>query len=337
MADHEPFISNDSDPDNAAGYFAAAREAEANADTVQARTAYRDAKDRDELRFRAPEAFNSTIREAAEAYGATVVDVQAAMDDASPRGVVGSNLMTEHLHPNSDGYIVMADAFYRALRDAGMFGAWPDEVESDATIETAVFSEIDSLLGDYRIKVLKNAWPFQPPGTTGLPEFEAKTESETISRQVYRGDITRPEGLEKLRVLRASQGNIAAAIDVSESLLLSYWFLADPHLAMGDILVSSGRSDEALRHYMTANELSESNVAQRMIGSILLESGRRAEAVEHLERAVQLNRDDTQALYNLSGAYALEKRYEEARQTLARLLELDPGHVGGQRLLGSIP
>ena len=34
---------------------------------------------------------------------------------ASPKAAVGSELMLEHLHPNVDGYFVLADAFHDSL------------------------------------------------------------------------------------------------------------------------------------------------------------------------------------------------------------------------------
>jgi tetratricopeptide (TPR) repeat protein len=337
VGDHEPFISGSANADNATDRFQNARRLERNGDTLQARSEYRSAKDMDELRFRAPEVFNTTIRQAAERHGAVIVDVQAVMDESSPRGIVGDEFMTEHLHPNSAGYVVMADAFYEALREVGMFGTWPSEQQTNATIETVVFSEIDSLLGDYRIKVLRNSWPFRPAGSTGLPEFGTTTEVQKIAFDVYKGQLKRAEGLERLRLLEAARGNFDKAIDVTASLLLQYPFISDPHMAMADLLVSSGRSADALGHYQTANALSESNAAHRMIGSILLQLGRRVESIAHLERAVEMGPTDTQALYNLSGAYALEMRFDDARRTAVLLLEIDAAHAGGRRLLESLP
>ena len=100
----------------AADYFALGQVLESQGDYPRARQAYLAAKDRDQLRFRAPETFNSVIREVAAQYGARVVEVQARLLQAAEHGIIGDDLMLEHLHPNLEGYFLLADAYYEALR-----------------------------------------------------------------------------------------------------------------------------------------------------------------------------------------------------------------------------
>ena len=107
---------------NAAGYFARGRVLEALGRYDEARQAYLAAKDRDELRFRAPEAINDILRQVAAEQGARVVEVREAFHRAARHGIVGDDLMLEHLHPNLEGYFVMGDAFYQALEADGAIG-----------------------------------------------------------------------------------------------------------------------------------------------------------------------------------------------------------------------
>ena len=90
-------------------YYVKAQLLEKSGDHQAARQAYLAAKDRDQLRFRAPEQFNHVIREAATRHNATLVDVQDAFVSASRNGIVGNELMLEHLHPNLKGYFILAD------------------------------------------------------------------------------------------------------------------------------------------------------------------------------------------------------------------------------------
>ncbi len=73
------------------------------------------AKDFDQLRFRAPSAINQQIRQLAARYGAVLVDVEQAFIRQSAQGLVGKSLMLEHLHPNVQGYFILADSFYKHL------------------------------------------------------------------------------------------------------------------------------------------------------------------------------------------------------------------------------
>ena len=86
-------------------------------DAEAARAAFLEAKEYDDIRFRAPEALNKKIRTLAEDFGITLVDVQAMLRTHSPEGIEGATLFDDHLHPNARGYDLMADLFFRALRE----------------------------------------------------------------------------------------------------------------------------------------------------------------------------------------------------------------------------
>jgi tetratricopeptide (TPR) repeat protein len=342
VRDQPPFISGSDGPGSAADYFDQARTLEASGDTQSARQAFLDAKDRDELRFRAPEVFNEVIRSAAEDYGAIVAEVLLQMEAESDFGTVGAGLMTEHLHPNADGYFAMADAFYEAIARAGdqAVGVLSDFVYVDRETAKAnvVFSELDSLLGDYRIRVLKGSWPFVPASVAPTrPKFVTNTEVERVAGQVYTGELGRPAGLERIRHIQLEEGRIDAALESGRALLQRYWFLPEPFLAVGDLLVANGRPEEAFDYYRRSNALEESQIANRMMGSILLNAGRRNESIGYLERAVAMDGRDPRALYNLAGAFALTGRISEARATVERLLELNPRNEAALKLQASLP
>ncbi len=319
---------------DAAGHYA-----EARADLVAA-------KDRDQLRFRAAEDFNRIIREEAARFGAVVVETREALAAASPGGIIGDNLMVEHLHPNVDGYFLLADAFYEALRREGFGDAWDRPVPRATARREVLLTAVDSLHGVLRVRKLMRSWPFQPPGVVdrSLDTLKAADPVEEIALQLARGALKWPEANDALRGYYVAQGDFHNALKVSLAMIQEFPFAAPYYLYAGNALVRLGRLDEALTYFAASNDLEESAPAQRMIGSILLQRGQHAgqrgqmlEAVAHLERAVALQPDDGQSLYNLSGAYALTGQYDLARQTVRRLLDLAPDHRDGQRLLASLP
>lgn len=108
-------------------------------------------------------------------------------------------------------------------------------------------------------------------------------------------------------------------------------------MAAGNVLIQLQRYEEALAYFSASNEYDETAEAHRMIGSILLQQEKRETAIDHLERSLELEPENQQALYNLSGAYALSQQFEKARTTVNRLLEIAPSHQGGQQLLASLP
>ena len=123
------------------------------APAAEARRWFLDAKDLDELRFRAPgEAFNGVIREVAARRGAVVVEAQQRLVRASGQGIIGADLMLEHVHPNLDGYFLLADAASTwGWWDSGLAGAPQVSLPEDQARREMPVSELDRWFGAYKI------------------------------------------------------------------------------------------------------------------------------------------------------------------------------------------
>lgn len=327
-------------------FYARARLLDASGRYNEARAAYLQAKDRDQLRFRASEDFNEIIRDLAAENGAVLVETQAAFIQASPGGIIGANLMMEHLHPNVDGHFLLADAFYEALRRHHLIGDWQHPVPRETARREVLLTPVDSLYGVLRVKKLMAGWPFQPPGVIdrSVDTLRATNPVEDLAFKLSNGDINWQKAHEALQAYYDRRGDHHRALQTALAMIQEYPFAAPYYLLAGNTLLRQQRWDEALTYFEVSNELHESALAQRLIGSVLLQKAQRTQnqaevqnAITHLERALALNPKDVPGLYNLSGAYALTGQYEKARETIARLLTLAPNHAEGQRLLASLP
>ena len=86
-------------------------------DTALARVAFLSAKDRDEIRFRAPEALNEVIDAFAEEGLVTEVDLAPVAQAYSLSGIEDEWFFADHLHPNVIGYNAFGERFFEALRN----------------------------------------------------------------------------------------------------------------------------------------------------------------------------------------------------------------------------
>src|SRR3989304_4457476 len=112
-----PFKSIKSeDYQRADSVFFRACELEKEGKFYEAREAYYLAKDIDVIRFRAPEDLNYAIYDICSKYKVPVLGMKKIFEQHSPKGIIGYNLILEHLHPNVDGYFLMADAFFNEMR-----------------------------------------------------------------------------------------------------------------------------------------------------------------------------------------------------------------------------
>jgi tetratricopeptide (TPR) repeat protein len=342
----------------AAPFYALGRLSDARGDPARARVYYRAAKERDQLRFRAPEGINR--------HGATVVETQQALERAAPGGVVGRTLMLEHLHPNVEGYFLIADAFYEALRKKRMIGPWEAAVPAEQARREVPVTPVDSLVGLFRADRLLSGWPFQPAGKGVTPVVDTlrpRTPEEQLAQALVRGTLPWPEAMDRLRAHYESTGNHEQALHVARAMAQEYRAEAEPYMEAARIALTLGRHEEALRYVRAAAQREETPKRVQLLGLLLLRQGDHAAAVRHLRRAVQLapgdermqltemaaeaipglERDrarsprDADVLFNLGGAYAVTQQYEKSREVLEALLRTHPGHPGAQALLGKLP
>jgi lysophospholipase L1-like esterase len=123
----------------------------------------------DLLKFRAPQAINNIIKEIATQYNANFVDTNAYFKQRSSNGIVGNNLMLEHLHPNLRGYYVINESFYQSIKQANLIKPWTNIGINQAWRQRLVLPS-EEYFGFASIQSLKSDYPFvQEPIPLALP------------------------------------------------------------------------------------------------------------------------------------------------------------------------
>jgi lysophospholipase L1-like esterase len=264
-----------------------------------AREGYAWARDLDPLRFRAPAVFSSLVANAAAHRGATVVDVHEQFVDASPHGLVGDTLLLEHVHPNLDGYFLLADAFFDAMVAQGLPGKPEVVVPDEVARREMPVSDVDRWLGEYKVRRIESAWPFtQASERPQLPP--PASEGERLAQEVYGERLSWPEAQEQLRQYWRATGNRA-------EFTRSTAILADAFPFAGSI--------------------------QFEAAAALIEQQRAADAWRYAARAIALQPNDVNSL--LVGAHArlLSGQRAEGRALLQKVLALEPGNATAQSVL----
>lgn len=244
--DQPPFISDPgAGADSAASHFARGRALERLGRYREARQAYLAAKDRDELRFRAPEEINGILREVAAEQGAHVVEVQEAFHRAARNGIVGHDLMLEHVHPNLLGYFLIADAFYEAFHRQGMIGSWTTPIPRAQAWREIPVTAVDRLYGEWRARYLTADWPFKQerePFQIPWPSDRV----EEIAENYYHGGYEWPDAMRRLLDHYRSAGDKAEAARVAVLLAEAFPNRAEDQRAAAAALRAAGRSDAAV-------------------------------------------------------------------------------------------
>lgn len=164
VKDLPPFNSIASDNLEAAiDVYNKAQKALADSNYALAEELFVKAKDLDCIRFRASEDINDIIRELAKKYDVPLVPMLKYFKEKSEFGIIGNKLLTEHVHPNSMGYFIMANAYYQSLVNSQVFSGKPEPYNIkplESYIRNYGYTELDVLAGFHKVQLLKHYWPF---------------------------------------------------------------------------------------------------------------------------------------------------------------------------------
>jgi lysophospholipase L1-like esterase len=253
-----------------------------------ARTAYRNARDRDPLRLRAPEAFHRVIERVAQRHGATLVDVQRDFEEASPDGIVGDELLLEHVHPNAEGYFLLADAYARALARDGEVGDWSHAPSRERARRDMPITALDRILAEYTVRELEAQLPFSD-APRELRFATPKDEIEGLAQQLHRGEIEWLDAMERLLQIHREAGRIGEAAVVARMAAQAYPSARAPNFAAGRLLMELEEFARARRYLERSLRLEpDAPATLEALVRANLELGDPARAAPHLARLEQV-------------------------------------------------
>ncbi|MEJ2522951.1 MAG: tetratricopeptide repeat protein [Gammaproteobacteria bacterium] len=258
-----------------------------------------DAKDRDGLRFRAPESFNALIRQLAGRHGATLVESQRLLAERADDGIIGNELMVEHLHPNHEGYFLLSQAFRLALARAGLPWSDGEPMDEETARAAAPLTEIERLAGEYRVARLKTDWPFHDTRQP-LELPPADSEPERIARAWFEGELEWAEAMNRGLRYYQQAGDFEEAARIAVNLATAFPFRPG---------------------------------AQAVAGGLLMRAEAPGRALPLLRQAASMEPQNTRTLMSLAQAYYMDGQPEASLQVLRRVLAVEPGHPTAPRFI----
>lgn len=163
LKDLRPFITDSTNRGITADqYFVAGKLSYHAGDYMSASRDFIRAKELDLLRFRAPEAIDSAIRQLPSKFNNVhLVDSRALFESNEPHHIIGNETLLEHVHPNLFGYALLSDAYYQSLKKYKIIRPDTTQEMPFANLLTKMpVTKVDSLNGAYQIMMLRARWPF---------------------------------------------------------------------------------------------------------------------------------------------------------------------------------
>lgn len=332
LRDQKPFVSIiDSVYPSADDIFLQAEMKLHSGNIDSAKTLFVYAKELDALRFRAPEEMNNVLIRLCKEFDYPIIKSDSLFNAVSPDRIVGDNLMTDHLHPNVKGYKLIGNLFFNAMKKNNCLPSDEspdiDEHTADSLINVYYnFTQFDSTVADFRIKILKNDWPYINPKKQ-LPRNQVihlNNLIDSISIKVIDGRISREQG--RLKV--ASNYLILKKFDSyateMAALIEEFPFLYKYYNSTAKELIKVEKYSSAYYFLKRGFDKKPDSFNAKWMGIIDLSQGFVDDAIKFLEASIMFDSKDAQVYFNITGAYAKKKKFNKALNAINKCLNLNP-------------
>lgn len=306
-------------------------------DSAGAAPFFRRARDLDAIRFRATGEFNDIIRTVAQAHGSGLADVDDAFRRSSPGGIIGSELICDHLHPNPRGYYLMAESFYRTLLGEHLLPPARDAFAPPPGPYGV--TDLDWDIGLLKIFDMVHRWPYRaaPADRASYRPHGDSAAARVAAEYLFVNNIwSRAHDAMAREYLR--RGDPASARREYEAVAV---FSPDdpwPHEAMArtyELEKDWQHAAAALRE--TLRRSSGKGLIAYRLALIEWRQRRLGEAIRSMEIAAQspeLTRSERQnALFYLAGFFADGGRPDRSRMLLEDILAEDPSYAPARTFL----
>ncbi|HWP82577.1 MAG TPA: tetratricopeptide repeat protein [Bacteroidota bacterium] len=315
-------------------------------DYEAARRAFVRAKDLDALRFRATEDFQQILIQTVNGKSGYIARIDSVFALHSPHGIIGSELMTEHLHPNIEGYFLMAKTLAATILEKGLIEKNGQEMQlitDEVVWNRSGVTTFDTLLGSITISFLTQQWPFTDSKLP--PRFTPSDVPQAIVYEYLTRKLEWREARYLLSEHYAANGQYDRARAECRAVEKVRPFDYEPALRRGDYYLAQNNFQAAINEYENSLEAEENPFAHSKLGLIYLQQHNIPRAIAYLLKSLQPVSDHTLSLpkniiasnhYLLAVAYAQNGQFAMARQYAQRSLTLNPDLRQAEDLLRQI-
>jgi cupin superfamily acireductone dioxygenase involved in methionine salvage len=246
------------------------------------------AKDLDDLRFRAPEEYNSIIQELSKKNGAAYVDMLSIFESESNGYIIGDDLMTEHVHPNLKGHRIMTRAFLDAIVDLKLLSSWRVDKKLSAESSDYPYTPFDSIIGSLYIQRLTKNWPFKPqyasaPIDSVSMTFQPATHVEAMSFKCFKDEIQWVEACNELYFYFIQNRQFNEALATAQALAQEFCHLERPQMMSAEVAYATNRRNLALYYLKKAYDINPKITTAKKIYQLYLMEDKFHEALQLLQ------------------------------------------------------
>jgi Tfp pilus assembly protein PilF len=309
---------------------------------AEAEGEYQAARDLDCLRFRASGDFTRLLESVCSSTGVPMAPVDSAFRSHAPHGIIGGELITEHLHPTIAGYRVMARTWAASIIENHLL-AFPEadrgHLESDSIRYAS--TGFDEMVGQRRVAYLKAKWPFVPLGQQPKAVPPPATPLEQVADDYVRRSILWSQAKYRAAELYARSGLMEEAKGELLGLAAVAPYSYDPWLRMADLCFAAGDFTGAERALRKSLSVADNAMARINLAIIFLQRREPSEALRTVDDGLARGaasgqklqeKDLGMAYYFRAVAYGQLGQYENGLAAVRQALQHSPGSGPARQL-----
>ncbi len=313
-----------------------------------AKTAYGKARDLDGLRFRATSEYNQIIRNLASPPAVVVADVESAFRSQSPNGILGKELLWEHVHPRLRGYILLSQTWCRSLGQLSIFSPEERAKLSQSISDSLLFASVrwtalDEEIGAVTMKALLRRWPFTE--TVSTNEMIPASDVEKVAQMFTKRSLRWSEAHYELADVYIRKKDLPGAVQEYEAVSAMYPDDPFPPMRLGDLYTLLRDFRKAERSFLSSLSLAEDQFIRFKLGVLYLKAGAPDAAIEQIGKSLDLNARSRvqfpreqyeEAKFYYALALYKSGRNGEALEFLTAILRQNPSALNAARLMEEI-
>ncbi|GEM_PF-1546243 len=298
-------------------------------------------RDHDLLKFRSPSGTSARLAHVCREERIPLIAADSILSSRARDGVTGFDLFWEHLHPNAQGYSLIADEFVQRVRSVldldRRFGSPATGLLAFDRQRLAI-AWLDEAFADYSMQALTSRWPFTGISVTPVALPLGDSIAQQIARDVYLRRLGWEDGCYRAASRLREIGRPDLAVTIYLALAQDIPFNHQSYYQLALTQRDMGNLDGAMKSYADAIRVNPGYPYARIdLGLLQVNRGEFQTARSHFRTAIDALRPDQRlelatAHYGLAAVAANLGQFEEALKELDTSLHSAPDYAAARTL-----
>jgi tetratricopeptide (TPR) repeat protein len=165
-----------------------------------------------------------------------------------------------------------------------------------------------------------------------LKEFNMQTYKDSLAFNVVHDRMDWEKSHRELAKYYLSKRNIDGFTKEIDAIIDQYPIIIEYYRMAARELLNIKEYDKSYSYLIEYYRKDKDAFSTKWLGIIDLSKRKVESAIKYLEESLIFNSGDAQVLFNLAGAYSLDKQYSKALDTINRCLRINPKFNGAKGL-----